>query len=130
MNKVSKREKIFYTIVGMILVTALSILMSVRAQSKSRESMLFDNSSYMKAEAEYREQVQEILEDFDVYNSGLTMTRVVSLDGEREYDVQIYHGKFQQLEPATMETLYRLISECMVCLPDGSKYGVNVSINY
>lgn len=83
MNKVSKKEKLFYIVVGIILVTTLSVLMSVRVQSKSREAVLFDNSACMEAEAAYRQQVKEILEAHEVYNSGLTMTRVVSMDGER-----------------------------------------------
>lgn len=129
MNKVSKWEKYFYIVVGMVLVAALSILMSVRVQSKGREKVLFDNSAYREAEAQYRQTVQEILETYDVYNSGLTMTRVVSLEGEREYDIQIYHGKFKQLEPETMKEMQSRIADCMVCLPDGSEYAVNVSMD-
>ena len=130
MNKVSKKEKIFYIVVGVILVTALSIMMSIRVQSKSREAVLFDNSACMEAEAQYRQQVQEILETYEVYNSGLTMTRVVSLDGEREYNIKIYHNKFQKLEPEVMAKLQRMVSECMVCLPDGREYAVNVCMEY
>ena len=130
MNKVSKKEKIFYIAVGVILVTILSVLMSIRVQSKSREAVLFDNSACMEAEAQYRQKVQEILEEYEVYNSGLTMTRVVSLDGEREYSMKIYHNKFQKLEPEVMTKLQRAVSECMVCLPDGSEYAVNVWMEY
>lgn len=130
MNKVSRREKIFYIAVGTVLVIALSVMMSVRVQSKGRAAVLFDNSAYMEAEAQYRQQVQGILETFDVYNSGLTMTRVVSLDGEREYNIQIYHNKFQQLEPEVTQDLCRALSGCMVCLSDGSKYAVNVLLDY
>lgn len=130
MNKVSMKEKLFYTVVGVILVTTISILMSVRVQSKSREAVLFDNSACMEAEAQYRRQVQEILETYDVYNSGLTMTRVVSLDGEREYNIQIYHNKFQKLVPEVTEDLCRALSDCMVCLPDGSEYAVNITLDY
>ena len=130
MNKVSKKEKLFYIIVGIILVTTLSVLMSVRVQSKSREAVLFDNSACMEAEAAYRQQVKEILEAHEVYNSGLTMTRVVSMDGEREYNIKIYHNKFQNLEPEMKAELQRSVSECMVCLPDGREYAVNVLMEY
>lgn len=130
MNKVSKKEKIFYIVVGVILVTALSILMSIRVQSKGREAVLFDNSAYTSAEEKYRQNVQQILEAYEVYNSGLTMTRVVSLDGEREYDIQIYHSKFRKLEAEVMKEMLNRIAECRVCLPDGSEYAVNVLMEY
>ncbi len=129
MNKVSKKEMFFYIAVGMILVAALSMLMSIKVQSKGREAVLFDNSAYMEAEAKYRRDVQEILETYEVYHSGLTMTRVVSLDGGREYDLQIYHSKLGQMEPEAFEKLQSRIGDCRVCLPDGSEYSVNVSIS-
>lgn len=130
MNRVSKREKVFYMVVGTILVITLSMLMSVCVQSKSREAVLFDNSDYMEAEAEYRQLVQGILETYEVYNSGLTMTRVVSLDGRREYNIQIYHKKIRQMEPEMTKDLHRALSDCTVSLPDGSEYAVNVSLDY
>ncbi len=127
MSRVSKKEKIFYTIIGMIFVIALSVLMTVRVQSKSREAVLFDNRNYEAAEELYKQRVQQVLESYDCYNSGLTMTRIVSLDGEREYNIQIYNSKIQKLDSDTFEKLCSDVAACAVSLPDGSEYFVQAS---
>lgn len=127
MGKINKREILFYIVVGTVFVIALSILMSVRVESRSREALLFDNRNYEAAEEAYRHKVQEVLESYDCYNSGLTMTRVVSLDGEREYSMLVYNGKLQKLEQSVFEKLRDDVAACRVVLPDGRAYAVNVS---
>ena len=127
MFKVGKTEKIFYVIVGIILIASISLIMTVRAQSRSAEALLFDNSYYKASEEEYKQQVQQVLENYDCYNSGLTMTRIVSLDGVREYSIQIYNGKLQKLDLQTYEILCNEINKCKVSLPDGTEYSVQVS---
>ena len=126
MNNVSKKEKMFYIIVGMILVTAISICMSVRVQSRTREAILFDKRNYEVAEASYKEQVRKVLEHYECYDSGLTMTRVVSLDEEREYSMQIYHKKHHDMEPGLYEYLQEELAEFKVNMPDGSEYEVTL----
>lgn len=127
MGKSGKKEKVFYVIMGVILVVSISMIMTVRAQSRSRESVLFDNSFYKASEETYKQQVQQVLESYDCYNSGLTMTRIVSLDGEREYNIQICNRKIQKLDLNSYENLCNEIDECKVTLPDGTEYSVQVS---
>lgn len=127
MSKVNKMEKIFYVVVGILLVISISLLMTVRVQSKSREAVLFDNRNYEAAEELYKQRVQQILESYDCYNNGLTMTRIVSLDGEREYNIQIYNSKIQKLDSDTFEKLCSDVAACAVSLPDGSEYFVQAS---
>lgn len=129
MNKVTKKERIIYIIGGMIFLIALSVLMTVRVQSKSREAVLFDNRNYEAAETAYKQQVQQVLESYDCYNSGLTMTRVVSMDGEREYCMQIYNGKLRALEESVYEKLCTDVKRCKVELPDGREYEVNLTFD-
>lgn len=126
MSKVTKKEKIIYILGGIIFVMALSVLMTVRVQSRSREATLFDNRNYEAAETVYKQQVQQVLEDYDCYNSGLTMTRIVSMDGEREYSMQIYNGKLRMLEAEVYEKLCSDIEQCKVVLPDGREYEVKL----
>lgn len=127
MFKAGKNEKIFYVIIGMILAVSISLIMTVRAQSVGREKVLFDNSYYAASEEAYKQQVQRILESYDCYNSGLTMTRVVSLDGAREYSILVYNNKLQKLDLNTYEELCKEIDACTVLLPDGTQYSVQVS---
>ena len=127
MLKIGNKEKIFYVLVGMVLAVSISLIMTVRVQSRSREALLFDNSLYASSEEAYKQQIQQVLESYDCYNSGLTMTRVVSLDGEREYSILIYNSKLQKLDLHTYEKLCDEINKCMVQLPDGTEYSVQVS---
>ena len=121
------KEKIFYFLIGIILVVGISLIMSVRTQCRSREALLLDNRYYEAAEETYKQQVSSVLESYGVCNSGLTMTRVVSLDGEREYRIQIYNRKLQKLDLNTYDNLCNDIDACTVMLPDGAKYPVQVS---
>lgn len=127
MKRAGKAEKIFYVVIGIILAVAISLLMSVSAQSRSRESVLFDNRNYEAAQEAYRQQVQQVLESYDCYNSGLTMTRIVSLDGEREYQLQIHNRKIQKLTPDVYENLCGDVAACKIVLLDGTEYSVQVS---
>ncbi len=108
-------------------MVSISLIMTVRVQSRSAEAILFDNSYYKASEEAYKQQVQQVLENYECYNSGLTMTRIVSLDGTREYSIQIYNGKLQKLDLQTYENLCDEINECKVSLPDGTEYLVQVS---
>ncbi len=125
--KAGKKEKIFYVVIGIILTVSVSLIMTVRAQSRSREAVLFDNTYYEASEQAYKQQVQQILESYDCYNSGLTMTRIVSLDGNREYSIQIYNSKLWKLDVSTYEELSKKLDTCAVSLPDGTEYSVQVS---
>jgi len=122
-----RAEKVFYVIIGLVLVVSISLIMTVRVQSRSREAVLFDNSYYQASEEAYKQQVQKVLESYDCYNSGLTMTRVVSLDGMREYSMLIYNSKLQKLDLTAYEKLCEEIAACSVLLPDGTEYCVQVS---
>ena len=126
MTKVTKKEIILYILGAIVFVIALSVLMAVRVQSRSREATLFDNRNYEAAEAAYKQQVQQVLENYDCYNSGLTMTRIVSMDGEREYSMQIYNGRLRMLEKDVYEKLCNDVEQCKVLLPDGREYEVDL----
>ena len=128
MKKISRIEKAAYVVAGVILVLAISVLMSVRVQSRTREGVLFDNTRYEACEENYRQQINSILETYDVYNSGLTMTRVVSMDGERSYSLLIYNGKFSQMDELRLQALQKELSQHLLSLPDGTGYEVNLSL--
>ncbi len=127
MNSTKKKDMLAYMIVGILLVTAISMWMSVSVKSRTRERILFDNRCYEEAEAVYREKVASALENFGCHNSGLTMTRIVSLDGEREYDIQIYNSKLQELEKEEYRKLKEEIDTYKVIAQDGKEYQVTVS---
>lgn len=127
MGRGNKKEKMVYILVGILLVAAISMLMSVRAQSNSREAVLFDNRNYEAAEEMCRQQVLQVLESYDCYNSGLTMTRIVSLDGERQYNMVINNSRLQKMEKDMFEQLCNEVDACRVLTQDGKEYEVTFS---
>lgn len=128
MKKIGRMERLLYVVAGVILVLAISVLMSVRVQSRTRETVLFDNTRYEVYEENYKQQVNSILETYDLYNSGLTMTRIVSMDGERSYSLLIYNGKFTQMDEQRLQALQKELSEHPLSLPDGTGYEVELSL--
>ncbi|MBE5882093.1 MAG: hypothetical protein E7289_07310 [Lachnospiraceae bacterium] len=129
MRRIKRKEKLIYVLIGVLLVAAITMLMSVRVQSRTQESILFDNRNYESAEEAYKKQVQQVLEDYSCYHSGLTMTRIVSLDGEREYNIQIYNAKFESLSAEIFDGLKQEIETCYVVAPGGERYDVAVSFS-
>ncbi len=126
MRKVKMFEKAAYILVVLVIVVAVSMLCSVQAKSRSRAAVLFDNGAYETAEQEYQKQVRDILESYGIYHSGLTMTRVVSLEGEREYTILIYNDNLSDLEKESYTDLFHEISKCRVSAPDGNMLPVEV----
>lgn len=126
MKKIGRMERLLYVVAGVILVLAISVLMSVRVQSRTREAVLFDNTRNAVYEENYKQQVNSILETYDLYNSGLTMTRIVSMDGERSYSLLIYNGKFAQMDEQRLQALQKELSEHPLSLPDGTGYEVEL----
>lgn len=80
----------------LVLVTALCVVMTVKSQS-SVETAAVENY--------YREKEQKVLADTREYlnregfaNSGVTMTRVVDEEGNREYTITVHHRKISNLQ--------------------------------
>ncbi len=128
MKKISRTEKVLYVATGVILALAISVLMSVKVQSRTREAALFDNTRYEACEENYKQHISSILEAYDVYNSGLTMTRIVSMDGERSYSLLIYNSKFDQMDEQTLQALQIELLQQSLSLPDGTGYEVDLSL--
>ncbi len=126
MKKTKVAEYIFYAVVGAMLVTAITILWTVNVQSRTRADVLFDNSRYEAAEQDYKDLVNGILNSYGCQNSGLTMTRTVSLEGERTYSLQIYNRKLDLLTGEEFMQLYNELKTCGVISPDGTVYYVDV----
>lgn len=127
MKKLEKKDLIVYTAVGCLLAIAMTMLMSVQVKSRTQENLLFDNRNYEAAEVAYREGIQSLLESYGCCQSGITMTRVVSLDGERAYRVQIYNAKLRTLAPEVFAGLQKELESYRVEVPGGKSYGVEVS---
>nr|MBQ8252545.1 hypothetical protein [Lachnospiraceae bacterium] len=122
-------EKIVYAVVAIVFVAAFTMLFTVQARSRAAEAVLFDNRSFEVSEQAYKEQVETVLDSYGLYHSGLTMTRVVSMDGKREYALVIYNSRISRLEEKEYCSLEADLSRCAVVLPDGNVLSVDVSLS-
>lgn len=94
---------------GLVLVTAFCVVMTVKSQSNVEE---------VAVENYYREKEQEMLADTRAYlsregftNSGVTLTRVVDEEGNREYTITVHHRKISNLQEDARETLRVALQE-------------------
>ena len=127
MKKGKTLEKVMYAMVGAVIIAAVTMLCAVQASSRSAEGVLFDNRAYEEAEETYEKNINEILENYGLYHSGLNMTRTVSLEGGREYEMVIYHSKTARMERAERIALQEELSACKVESPDGRFLPVTVT---
>lgn len=112
------KRDIIYKIMTVLLLIFLSLCFSmiwtIKAESRSRSAALFDNSAYEQAEETYKEQVSEILAQYGCYYSGVTLTRVVSLDGEREYTASIHDARFSLMPGEELSALKQELARLKV----------------
>lgn len=92
----------------LILVSAFCITKTVQSQS---------NAEQMEIEQYFRAQEEMLVEKIRVYlnetgfrNSGVMLTRVVTLDGQRQYTISIHHDKISKLEAGQKEELKQELS--------------------
>ena len=126
-RKKNVAEKFVCIGVFLLVVITVSMVLTLQVKSRSRNAVLFDNRRYEASEEAYKAQVKGILSDYGMSNSGLTMTRTVSMDGEREYRIDIYDRKLAKLEDHVMDSLTEELGMCKVILNDSACYPVEIS---
>ena len=92
----------------LVLVSAFCITGTVMSRCRPEEQEL---------ENYYREKEKELVRDTRNYlcqagyqNSGVTLTRVVEVDGSREYTVTVHHGKIDRMDEESREDLKKELS--------------------
>lgn len=121
-------EWIIYGAMLVLLIGAISAMMSVKVKSRTTDEVLFDNGVYAQAEADYRNRIKQVLIEAGCYNSGITMTRTVSLEGRREYKVSIHNRKLYKMSSCEYWKVLDQIKECKVLAPDSTEYEVEVVV--
>lgn len=130
-NKVKNRKRnpakiAGYMLLSLVFIGSLSLLLSLRVESKTQAAILFDNGAYEEAEQIYKKAVKGVLETYECYNSGLNLTRTVDISGEREYCMEIHNQKFHLLSRKEMEQLRQEIENMVIAGPGGSSVFVEV----
>lgn len=124
--KMKGKEKTGYIILAFILIGSFSLLFSMRVESKTRAAVLFDNSAYEKGEQDYKERIKDVLEAHECYNSGLNLTRMVELTGERQYRMEIHNKKFDMLTEGEMEQVREEVKRITIAGPGDCTFSVEV----
>ena len=93
--KNSKNLKWILTTIVLILVTAFSIAGTVISKNDFKADEL--EQYYLQKEKQLTEDVRDFLNQKGYRNSGVTVTRVVESNGNREYTVTVHHGDIDRM---------------------------------
>lgn len=121
------KSRIFFsslrgTLLAVFLVVLITLCISGTAISQDKGKDIVDREHYMQLEKEYLTNVKTILEENGYQNSGVTMTKVMEEDGNREYTITIHNSKINMLSEMEQEALLSKfreigfpISSCFFC---------------
>lgn len=87
----------------LVLVAAFCVVQTVKSQTNISEEELTEY--YRLKEKELVHETREFLENAGFSNSGVTLTRVINSEGEREYTMTIHHGKIDKMDETERENL-------------------------
>lgn len=93
--KNSKNLKWILTTIVLIWVTAFSIAGTVISKNDFKAGEL--EQYYLQKEKQLTEDVRDFLNQKGYRNSGVTVTRVVEANGNREYTVTVHHGDIDRM---------------------------------
>lgn len=103
-----------YVAMGLAFIISLGMLFSMKLHSQTGERILFDNTQYHEKEKNYRKEIKTVLSEYGLETSGITMTRVVELSGERAYQVAIHNQKFDAISEDTTNSLMEAMDKCAI----------------
>lgn len=92
----------------LILISAFCVTGTVISQSNPGQAEL--ENYYREKEKELVKETKEYLNEAGYANSGVTLTRVVDGDGNREYTVTVHHGKIDKMDELARESLKEELS--------------------
>ncbi len=93
-----KRKNVLMIIMMMAAVIVICFCVTGTVYSKEKHSRKEQEQYYRSVEASYLSAVREWLGRNGYENSGVTMTKVIEEDGNREYTLSIHHRKISNLE--------------------------------
>lgn len=110
-------------IVGVMLLFVVLLWSVLGVKANAAERAQNDRAEFRQQEVELKKEVKECLEKRGYYNSGITMTKVMDVDGSREYSIMIHH---QDLDSSDMEETKLLHEELSFITMEGA----NITVNY
>lgn len=111
-----------FSILTVALVLVIAFLAAGTAKSISESEARLEEAYYQELEKNYISEIREYLESQGFRNSGVTMTRVLTQDGHREYSVLIHNSRLNRLSDdekqdlkEDLKQLYSGMDECGFC---------------
>ncbi len=87
----------------LVFVAAFCVVQTVRSQTNISQEEL--NEYYRMKEKELVCETRSFLESAGFANSGITLTRIINVEGQREYTMTIHHGKIDKMDEAQRDGL-------------------------
>lgn len=104
MKKTVNKNILFYGATA-VLIMIITLCCSITVMSKSDITAKEKQAYYLEKEQEVVKETRAFLNEKGFRNSGVSMTRIVNGEGEREYTIMLHHEKFNKLEEGERELL-------------------------
>lgn len=111
-----------FTIITFVLIIFIALCTTKTVKSISLKEARTQEEYYQELEKHYIKQIRDYLSEEGFSNSGVTMTRVLTEEGKREYSVLIHNKRITNLSLEEKETLkyelnnlYSGMEECQIC---------------
>ena len=95
--------------VSVVLILVIAFCISGTVMSQGKNAGRVEARFYRELEQAYVNEVRLFLEERGYENCGITMTKVIEKDGERNYTVTIHHKKLDNLSDLEQR---KLLTEC------------------
>lgn len=124
------RRMIFLFLAATLLcVFSLACVLSLEVQSKSKVRELFDNSSFADREQEYKDEVRQILHDYNLSETGMMLTYTQDISGNRRYLLKLHDHRFAYLEDDTYSLLIQSLTSLELLDFQNNPYEIEIVLS-
>lgn len=122
-----RKKNLNFAIATMFLMTLIVVMMALTVRGEEKPEGAYAEGYYDRLETEYRQQVQGVLKENALYESGINLTKVTYADDTREYSLLIHNRRIAGLSDEEQELLMNQLEELI--FPDGN-CKVHVSFSF
>lgn len=90
------RRRLYLAVATILLFSIIGVGWRYTVYAQRKGWIPPDPESVRVAEKEYQSQVKQVLRANQLYDSGVTMTKVIYADGRREYTVRIHNRELSK----------------------------------
>lgn len=98
-----------FLIISMVCILILVFSIAGTVIGRQTDEYELNNPYYKQMENNYLKEVKDVLSDLGLENSGLSLTKVIFPNGEREYTLLLHHYKIKEAEKEKIMEQLRVI---------------------